>query len=116
MSALLMLLSGCGELGDSGVDCTAEAVLSLALRVEDSQGPVEGLTVEYAMDGEDFRSCEDFGGGDYGCGWEQAGTMAVRIEADGYEPFSTEVEIGADECHVITEDLGVLLVDEPVDG
>ena len=109
--SLLLLLAACGERGDSGVDCTAEAVLSLALRVEDANGPVEGLTVEYAMEGEDFRSCEDFGGGDYGCGWEQAGTMAVRIEDPNYEPYETEVEIGEDECHVITEELGVLIVE-----
>ena len=80
------------------------------MNVEDSLGPVEGLPVEYSA-GDAFVACEDFGGGTYACGWEQAGLIEIRIDDPAYELFEEAIEVGEDECHVITEILDVVLIE-----
>lgn len=105
--ALAAPLAACEE----PIACDEMAVASVNVHVEDSLGPVEGLAVEYAAEDLAFVPCEDFGGGDYVCGWEQAGLIEIRIDEEGYELFEAEVEVEEDVCHVIGEELDVLLIE-----
>jgi hypothetical protein len=106
----LTVLGACEEL-EEGVDCTTEAIESLVVHVEDEAGWLSGIPVEYAVDGGAFQLCEDYADGDYGCGWEERGAFEVRIEDDAFHPYSGQVQVGGDACHVVTETLDVLLVD-----
>jgi hypothetical protein len=111
ITAGLVALAGCTEVEKI---CTDDARASLVVSVEDSLGPVEGLTVEYAVDGGDFEACGDDGGGDYICGMELSGLFEVRIDAEGYELFEGELEVLMDEdgCHPAMETMLVTLLEE----
>ena len=103
-------LGGCQDI-DEPIDCTTEAIQSLVVHVEDEAGWLSGIPVEYAVDGGEFQLCEDYEDGDYGCGWDERGVFEVRVEDDTFHPYSGQIQVGGDECHVFTETLDVLLAD-----
>lgn len=114
--ALLPLLTGCIIL-DPGKDCDASAVGSVAVSVSASDGgDVSEALVSWTSDGGTYQPCDAFpGDGEWVCGWEAAGDIGVRVEADGYETRETTVFVAQGECHVIPEHLDVVLAPEDVD-
>ncbi|MCB9778929.1 MAG: hypothetical protein H6742_10230 [Alphaproteobacteria bacterium] len=102
-------LSACETLGD----CSTEARASVQLEVVDTLGDrIPGATATYTIEGENWphpQDCEDLGGGDLVCGWEVDDVFHIEVSAPGYTTESVEIEVFADECHVITEQLSVEL-------
>lgn len=106
------LLTGCLPLvPDDGVDCTAEAVVSVLVAVTDAAGAtLPDATVRYTHDGE-TADCEgSFPPATWACGWERAGRVTVTADALGYEAQQVEVFVPADVCHVQTQEVTVQLV------
>ncbi len=104
-----LLAAGCG----GGLTCTTIAAVSVSVTVTNTDGEtVDDAVVTYRVAGEDPVPCDDLGGTEavFFCGYEVEGTLTIQVTADGYEPFEGEVVVGADECHVLGEALGVELV------
>lgn len=111
--ALLPLLAACGDKDgdDSGGEyaCTDDLRVSLSVRLRDDAGnAVSGADVTYAVDGGAAKDCEEWGG-DWACGFEEAGSLEISVVAEGFEPHSEVVQIEADQCHVISQTLDVTL-------
>ena len=95
-----VLLGGC----DRMLNCTTEARSSVSVTVRDEAGAVlSDADVSYTVDGGEPADCEGFGSGGYVCGWEQEGTFEITIRALGFAVDTFTVQVGADECHVISE-------------
>lgn len=91
------------------VNCTDEEVPSVLVFVVDLDGAlIPDATVEYAPRDELWTTpepCEPMGGGSgFVCGHEMDGILDLWAEAPGYVSATAEVEVAADECHVITEE------------
>ncbi len=91
------------------VDCTDEEVPSVLVFVVDGGGSlIPDATVEYAPRDELWTApepCEPMGGGSgFVCGYEMDGIIDLWAEAPDFVSAIGEVEVGADECHVITEE------------
>lgn len=101
---------------DEPVMCTDIAMASVQVHVEDADGnPISGATLTWNQAdavGEP-QPCESYGGGDYTCGYEAAGALVIEVSALGFAEETVTVEVSADECHVITEQIDVVL--EPLD-
>jgi hypothetical protein len=95
---------------DTTVGCDDMAVSSVSLTVEDADGnAITGANATYTVDGGVPSACEEFGDGNYACGYEQAGEITVTASAAGYAEASATVTVEADECHVITEQVTLTL-------
>jgi len=109
LTALSLGLSGCGTL----VDCTTEARASVQLTVVDGAGAaIDGASAQYTIESESWPSpqpCESVGGGVLVCGWEVEDTFHIDVSAPGYLSQTVQVEVWADQCHVITEEVGVTM-------
>ena len=89
--------------------CTAIAAYSVNLQLEDDQGaPITDANVQFSVDASALADCDDFGGGSYACGIEQAGAFTIEIDWNGVQE-TLELEVDADECHVISESESVVL-------
>ena len=104
MSLLIPLLA---VLGCESTQCKIGDVASVTVSVFDASGaPLSPDALTYAVDGEDGGDCEplDAGSTEFTCGLEEPGSFVVTAEVDGYY-FSgaVEVELAADECHVVGE-------------
>lgn len=109
---LLVPLAACQV--EQQIDCTTEARSSVNVVVEGiGDAPP---TVTYSRDGgATFETCDAMG--DVGetnassvCGWEVAGDLVVRVEADGFERQDVPVTVDADLCHVVSESLTVTML------
>lgn len=109
-ACVLTLVAACAP---PPADCTLEARSSLAVRVEDGAGILIGdATVNASHAGGAVQACEP-SGDSYQCPfYEVAGDFVVAASRAGNEPASAAVTVGADACHVVTEQ--VLLVLTPV--
>lgn len=89
------------------VECTTEARASVQLTVVDASGAaIDGASATYTIESESWpqpQDCEDIGDGTLICGWEVEDLFHIEVEAPGYAAASVEIEVGGDECHVITE-------------
>lgn len=107
--AVAATLTGCESL----VDCTTDARASVQLTVVDSSGAaIAGASATYTIEDEDWpapQPCEDMGGGTLVCGWEVDDTFHIEVTAPGYASETLELDVFADECHVITEQVTVTL-------
>ena len=105
-----LLLSACHEA------CTDLAAASVQLSVVDPSGdPLEGAQAEYTILEEDWAApepCEEMEPGELICGWELEATFEIQVEAQGHSSEFLEVAVGADVCHVITEQREVELQPE----
>lgn len=113
LTPLFVLFAGCPETQQA---CTDLAAASVTAYVVDAEGnPIPEATATFTVDGGAVQDCESFTDGTYICGWEQAGTIAVTIEAEGFVAATQEVTVGmdAEECHVEQQILDFTL--EPVD-
>lgn len=93
--------------------CTDQEVPSIEVTVTDSQGAdVTTGDVVWNMAAEDDlpEACFNMGGNMWSCGYETEGELIVEISNAGpYEDYAQIVTVGADECHVITEQLDAVL-------
>lgn len=92
------------------VDCTDVEVPSVHATVVGSGGEaLTGVAVTWThADSFDPQPCDPYSGG-WACGWEEAGTLVVTATADEHAEKSATVEVSADECHVLTEDVELAL-------
>ena len=99
------------------MDCTAEVVSSASVTVVDEDGAaIEEARVSYAPVSEytdESIACEGHSGVYY-CGEEIAGELDIFVDADGFDSHSERitVEMTPDNCHVITEQVDVVLIAE----
>ncbi len=117
--ALLVSLSGCiifdGTGGGKACDTSAASSVAVSVSAVDG-GDVSSAVVTYSVDGSAFRPCDSFpGDGEFACGWEEAGPLAVRVEAIGYVTHEETVFVEQGECHVIPQHLDVALEPNGVD-
>lgn len=105
-------LAACDD--KDGVDCTAEAVVSVTVSLTDASGvplddsdsPVVTYTGADGVSGD----CEPWpDGGTWACGFELAGEITVTADAWGYDPASASVTVENDVCHVLGESLTLSL-------
>jgi hypothetical protein len=98
---------GCIPIGPA---CTLEARASLNVTVVDDNGvPVDDAVVTAALEGGETKTCESTGESAYLCDFfEVEGTFVVNA-ARGEASDSATVDVGADECHVIAEDVELVL-------
>lgn len=92
--------------------CTDLAAFSTTVSVVDADGsPIAGATGTYTVDGGEAKPCESWDPGQLVCGVEESGHFVVEVSAEGYIAGSAQVDVGADECHVIGEALEITLED-----
>lgn len=107
---LVTLASGCDEA------CTEIAVASVSLQVESGDGarPLPDAEVSFTLDGGPAREAEHLGDGEFVLAYEEAGTFAVEVGADGHERVqrSYAVVLAEDGCHVEPLDEVVVLAVE----
>lgn len=106
--ALLVALTAC----DEPVVCTDLAAASVQVHLEDEQGaPITGAAVTWNQADAigPAEDCLEMQAGDYTCGYEVEGALVVSISAPGFADETVTVEVSADECHVITEQVDVIL-------
>lgn len=108
---LSLALTGCP--GASSPNCTDIAFASLNVAVASADDSVPtGVSVRYSVDGGDMEDC-DGADGDWTCGWETAGEFIVEVTANDHELQTHALTIGEDECHIIPQQLSVVL--EPIE-
>jgi hypothetical protein len=108
----LALLAGCPG---SEVACDLMAVSSVTVDlVAEDGGDLSGATVTYVVDGADPVPCDAFDGS-FACGYEVAGVLTIRAEAEGYDAIEQDVTVEQDVCHVVTEQLSLTMAVESVD-
>lgn len=93
---LLLLFAGCPA--PEVADCDASAAVSVSVEVEGPEDP----TVTYEHEGVE-AACQSWPDGTWACGYEVAGEILVRAEADGWEPAEATVVVEQGECHVVGE-------------
>jgi len=91
-------------------DCTAQEVPSVLATVVSSTGePLSGVAVAWRLEEElDEEPCQLVGAA-WVCGTEVEGTIVVKAAADGHEGRTETVDVEADECHVLTEEVDLVL-------
>jgi|GEM_PF-3230449 len=98
-----LLLSAC----DAGKACTDIAVGSVTLEVVDAEteSPLPDADVSFTLDGGDAQSPAETDGNRFVLAYEEIGTFAVTVTADGYEQVERQYDIGLDEdgCHPVGE-------------
>lgn len=85
--------------------CTEELRTSVVVSLAGSEGEVlEGPEVWWELPGAGApaQPC-DRGEEAWSCGYEVSGTLRVTGTAAGHTSSTVDVEVGADECHVLTE-------------
>jgi len=93
------------------VACTDIALSSLSVTVlDEAEQPVIDATVT-ATHASDIKTCESQNDGTYRCDfYEVEGEFVVAATKSGYVDDSESVTVAADECHVITESVTLVLV------
>jgi hypothetical protein len=100
----------CSDGGDDdGVVCTDDFRLSVLVTVLDGETVVDDATVEFSVDGDAQRPCDNLEEGRYACGGEQAGAFLITATR-GDQSGSVALTVTADECHVITEEVTLRLL------
>lgn len=103
-----LLLTACEE----ETMCTEEARASIQFTISDGSGnPVDNASATFTPEGGAETDCDALteGGASFTCGYEVEGSITIKVTADGFQPFEDTIEVSADECHVITEELAVTL-------
>lgn len=107
---MLLLLTAC-FLDEKA--CDTMAVASVNVTVVDADGAtVPDAVVSWRLDDGEWTDCESMGD-TWACGWEVAGDLDIRVEAEGYDTVETPVSVVQGECHVEAEALTVTL--EPIE-
>ncbi|MGK0385920.1 MAG: hypothetical protein ACI849_000525 [Patiriisocius sp.] len=111
---LLTTLLACDTSDDPGdliTNCTEEFVFGLSIQVRDANTNniiLQNVSV-IAVDG-DYTEELDFNFDTFLGAGERAGNYVLTVSAEGYQTQITDpIAVGADECHVITQQRDVLL-------
>ena len=105
--ALPLALAGCDT--DEPPVCTADVSPSLHVTVASADGSApEEVSVRFSVDGSDLEDCAG-AATDWICGEEIAGEFTVEVSAAGHESQNHSLTVEADECHVISQQLDVVL-------
>ena len=111
--ALVGLLTGCSLTipdGAEPIDCTADERISVTVTLTGETGErVVEADVWFTTPSGVEQACESWDNGHYACGFEVAGPMTVHADAWGYEPVQVDLDIAADECHVLTEQIELVM-------
>lgn len=106
----LLTLTGCPQ-KEEPISCTEIFVFGLVVTVTDANtndAIVEGITV--LAEDDDVAELLVLEGESYLGAGERAGTYTITISGDGYVTKILEpVEVLADECHVIPQEIDVQL-------
>ena len=101
----LAFLAGC----PSEVACDLMAVSSVTVTLAaEGGGDLSAATVTYTVDGAEPVACDALDGV-WVCGYEVAGVLTIRAEAEGYDPVEQDVTVEAGECHVVSEQVSLTL-------
>ena len=94
--------------------CTDENVPSVRVTVLDINGDIfENPQVVFSSEGMGGNIfCDEYGPGEYVCGWETAGAIHIQAWAEGYGSEASLITVEEDECHVITEEVTLTLLAE----
>jgi len=117
LAASALALSACDptdakdDTATTGLDCSAIAVYSTNVTVEDAGGEtIADPSLSYEA-GDQSGPCEEYAG-TWSCGIEIAGPMTITGDAPGYAEASVEVDIpmDADGCHPVPQEVTLTLV------
>ena len=111
LSLLLLPLCACFE-RQYDCDNSTHASVSVRLRSSDAQA-IEEPWVRYTPEGADEPTACDLTVGTWLCGWDVAGEILIEAGGLCYGSVSQTVTVEQAECHVINQDLQLLL--DPVD-
>ncbi len=107
--ALFVSACGGGSYSDS-VACTAEVRASVVINtVDPGAAPIAGAVVIYQINGGPLQTENCPAVGVCSVGSEQSGRFKLTVSKAGYVSQSTEVQVNADDCHVLTERVTVVL-------
>lgn len=111
-----VLFLGCNQ-NDDGIACTQEARAGLNVTVKDAAtNNYLGLgTTVLAKDGDYSETLEYMDGivPTFAGAWEREGNYILRVSAEGYATYTSEtITVTSDECHVIPQQVEVLLQPE----
>lgn len=111
---ILVLVGGCFVL-PGGIVCTEQFVYGVNVSVSDENGDaVTGATLTLT-DGDYTETMDEISDGEYVGAGERAGTYSLTVEAAGFESVTIDdIEVNADECHVLPESREVELT--PFEG
>lgn len=117
ISLLAFTFFACADDNSGSINCTEEYVPGLIVTVKDAEtGAIlnEGVAVT-AIDGdysEDLEAISEMSSDFYGA-FERQGSYIISVYKEGYAEYTSDViEVGADRCHVITEEVTVELQPE----
>lgn len=106
---LALSLLACSCSGDEGVDCNPVLRWSVIVRVVDAAGePVADAVVKYSLEGLPERSCMSTTDGTYYCAQEEQGRFVITA-VRGDERGEARVNVRADVCHVVPENVTLTL-------
>jgi len=108
---LVFTLTACPQ-KEEPISCTEEFVFGLVVTVTDANtndAIVEGITV--LAEDDDVAELLVLQGDSYIGAGERAGTYIITVSGDDYVSKTLEpIEVLADECHVIPQEIGVELM------
>lgn len=113
----ILLFLSCDSTKTDGIPCTEEARAGLNITVKDAVTNRllgEGITVK-ATDGSFMETLEFFNANEpvFSGAWEREGDYIIRVSGIGYITFVSEtITVKADECHVIPQQLQLILQPE----
>lgn len=114
---LVLLISILGCKKDDGIACTQEARAGLNVTVKDAEtNNYLGLgTTVLATEGNYSETLEYMEGTipTFAGAWEREGNYILTVSAEGYATYVSEtITVTADECHVIPQQVEVLIQPE----
>ena len=113
----MLLFLSCTSTKTDGIPCTQEARAGLNITVKDAvtnQLLGDGITVK-ATDGSYMETLEFFNANEpvFSGAWEREGDYIISVSGIGYVTFVSEIiTVIADECHVIPQQLQIILQPE----
>ena len=117
ISLLAFTFFACADDNSGSINCTEEYVPGLIVTVKDAEtGTIlnEGVVIT-AADGdysEDLEAISEMSSDFYGA-FERQGNYILSVHKEGYAEYTSDViEVSADRCHVITEEVTVELQPE----
>lgn len=117
MLILVALLSILGCKKDDGIACTQEARAGLNVTVKDAEtNNYLGLGTSVIANEGDYSEALEYMEGiipTFAGAWEREGNYILTVSAEGYVSYFSEIiTVTADECHIIPQQVEVLLQPE----